>query len=87
MTIVANDLRTRGIQAIRTVLKSSNEAYISVRGKKEFVVLRAEDYDRLRMYELDAAYLQAKRDIERGDYTIQSADEHIRGLKNALQDS
>lgn len=87
MTIVANDLRTKGVKAIKEVLEGAQEAFISVRGKKEYVVLKSEDYEKLKSYELDIAYLEAMKDLKEGAYSVQSADEHIRGLKDALQDN
>ncbi|OQX72516.1 MAG: prevent-host-death protein [Campylobacteraceae bacterium 4484_4] len=87
MTIVANELRTKGVKAIKEILESAEEVFISVRGKKEYVVLKSEDYEKLKSYELDIAYLEAMHDIEAGDYKEQSAQEHLQSLKDALQNS
>lgn len=84
MTIVANDLRTKGIQILKEALKDADEAFISVRGASEFVVMRAERYEKLNSYELDIAYMEALRDIKNGDFKSVSADEHIKELKDAL---
>jgi prevent-host-death family protein len=86
MTIVANDLRTKGVQILKEALSGADEAFISVRGEPKFVVMRAEEYEKLKSYELDIAYMEAMRDIKNGDFKSLSADEHIKELKNALQD-
>ncbi len=86
MTIVANELRTKGVKALNEALQHEEEAYISVRGKPEYVVMKAEKYAKLKELELDIAYLEAIRDLEKGDYTTESAKTHIESLKNALRD-
>ena len=85
MTIAANDLRTKGVQILSDALSKEDEAYISVRGEPKFVVLRTEDYEKLKSYELDVAYMEAMRDIEEGHYKVLNAEEHIKELKDALQ--
>lgn len=85
-TITANDIKTRGVQAIREAMtKNKKEAFISVRGNNEFVVLPFESYDRLRNYELDIAYLESMMDIANGDYKEQTAQEHIEQLFKRLK--
>ncbi len=84
MTIVANDLRTKGIKILKDALKDADEAFISVRGEPEFVVMSAKNYEKLKSYELDIAYMEAMRDIKNGDFKTLSAKEHIKELKDAL---
>lgn len=84
MSIVANDLRTKGIKALKEALEGNDEAFITVRGESEYVVMKTENYEKLKSYELDVAYIQAMRDIENGDFKSVTADEHIKELKNAL---
>ncbi|MDM8564323.1 type II toxin-antitoxin system prevent-host-death family antitoxin [Candidatus Halobeggiatoa sp. HSG11] len=47
MIIVANDLRTKGVHAIKEVLTQYKDAIISVRGKPKYVVLEKKRYDEL----------------------------------------
>ena len=84
MTIVANDLRTKGVGIFKEALKDSDEVFISVRGESEFVVMRTEMYEKLKSYELDVAYMEAMQDIKNGDFKTQSASEHLKELKDAL---
>jgi len=86
MTIVANDLRTKGVQILKEALSEADEAFISVRGEPEFVVMRAENYEKLKSYELDIAYMEAMKDIKNGNFKSLSAEEHIKELKDALRD-
>jgi prevent-host-death family protein len=86
MTIVANDLRTKGIKILKKALKDTDKVFISVRGKSEYVVMHVEDYEKLKSYELDIAYMKAMKDIKNGDFKSVSADEHIKEFKDALQE-
>ncbi len=84
MTIVANDLRTKGVGIFKEALKDADEVFISVRGESEFVVMRTEMYEKLKSYELDVAYMESMKDIKNGDFKSQSAAEHLKELKDAL---
>lgn len=48
MTIMANDLKTRGVTILDEALKLDDEAIISVRGKSKYVVMDLEHYNYLR---------------------------------------
>jgi len=50
---------------------------ISVRGKVKYVVLTADDYEALRLAEIEIAYQQSILDIKEGRYVIESADQHL----------
>jgi len=65
-TIKANDLRIKGVSVIKNVLNVLPEAFISVYGKKRYVVIEIERFQYLRNCELDAALLEAKEDQESG---------------------
>ena len=79
-TIVANDLKTKGIRAISEVVDVANEAIISIRGKNKFVVLPIETYNHLRECELESALAEAKRDLESGNFIEESVEEHIKRI-------
>jgi len=66
--ITANDLKTKGIPIIEEALTDQDEAVITVRGRPKYVVMTMEHYDYLRECELDAALLEAKRDIAEGRF-------------------
>ena len=74
-TITANDLKTKGISCI-----TGKETLITVHGKTQYVVLDIDLYERFREAELEVAVLQAKRDIENGDFIHESVRDHIKRI-------
>ena len=86
VTLTANKLKVQGVSSIKRALEESREVIISVRGKPKYVVMEIEEYDRLRESEIEAAWYQARLDIERGQYTEETADEHIARIRAELSD-
>ncbi|WP_428737688.1 prevent-host-death protein [Sulfurimonas sp.] len=84
MTIMANDLKTRGVTILDEALKLEDEAIISVRGKSKYVVMDLEHYNYLRECELEAALIQTHKEIEEGKAKTLTAEEHIEALHNDL---
>ena len=84
MTIMANDLKTRGVTLLDEALKQDDEAIISVRGKSKYVVMDLEHYNYLRECELEAALIETHKEIKEGRAKILTADEHIKALHNDL---
>jgi PHD/YefM family antitoxin component YafN of YafNO toxin-antitoxin module len=84
MTISANEVKKRGVSLFDSLLESSDELIISVRGKEKYVVIDIERYRNFRANELDLAYLKVMKDIEEGKVKKQSAAEHIAELENEL---
>ena len=84
MTIMANDLKTRGVTLLDEALKQDDEAIISVRGKSKYVVMDLEHYNYLRECELEAALIETHKEIQEGRSKILSADEHIKALHDDL---
>jgi PHD/YefM family antitoxin component YafN of YafNO toxin-antitoxin module len=80
-TISANELKTKGVTSIDAALADGQEAVISVRGKDRYVVMDLEAYNRLRVCELEAALVQAKREIAEGKGIEESVDEHLARLQ------
>ena len=80
-TIVANDLKTRGIKAIEDALLGQLEAPVSVRGKVKYVVMSQQQYQYLRECELKAALAESKADLAGGSYVKQTVIQHIESLK------
>jgi len=58
-------------------LQDEQEAMITVRGKNQYVVMRIEQYHYLREMELEAALLEVRRDIRKGNVICESADAHV----------
>jgi hypothetical protein len=82
--LTANDLKTRGVAAIESLLATQPEAMISVRGKDRFVVMDVAHYHYLRECELDAALARSQADIAAGRYVVESAQEHMARLEAML---
>lgn len=82
--LTANDLKTRGVAAIETILATQPEAMISVRGKDRFVVMDVAHYHYLRECELDAALAQTQADLAAGRFVAESAEAHVARLTTAL---
>lgn len=75
--LTANDLKTRGVAAIESLLATQPEAMISVRGKERYVVMEVAQYHYLRECELDAALAQSQADLAGGRFVVESAQAHM----------
>ena len=84
MIINANEIKTKGVSIFANLLEKFDELIINVRGKNQYVVLDIERYKELRANELDLAYLKSLQDIEKANFKVQSAQEHIDELRNEL---
>ena len=80
MIITANELKTRGISLVEKLIKQTGELFVSVRGKKKFVILPIEEYERLKEAELESIIRQAEKDYEEGRYIVETAEEHFERL-------
>jgi len=81
-TIAANELKTRGISSISEQLADEPEAFISVRGKKRYVVMDIKHFQYPRECELEAALLEAKADLAAGRVKVESVEEHMKRIKD-----
>jgi len=79
-TVAANDLKTQGVSSLNKVLKNAPEAMITVRGKNKFVVMKMDHYHYLREMELEAALLEAKRDVAADNTIAESVDAHVKRI-------
>ena len=75
--ITANDLKVQGISAIDDLVAQNEGVIITVRGKEKYVVLSIEEYNQLRIYELEMAIIEAKKDIAEGKVLSNSVEEHL----------
>jgi len=80
MIITANEIKTKGISYISKLIDKYNEIFISVRGKKKFVILPIEEYERLKEAELEKAIRDAEKDYEEGRFIVETAEEHFKRL-------
>ena len=75
--IVANDLKRCGVSVLANALAEDDEVTITVRGKKQYVVMTTEHYNKLREYELAAAVAEARADYDTGRFKECSVAEHL----------
>jgi ribosomal protein S1 len=75
--VTANELKTKGVSRIDEITDSGDEAIISVHGKHRYVILTMEQYNYLRECELEAAVIEAKKDIEEGNVIRETVEQHI----------
>ena len=80
-TVVANNLKTKGIKAIEEALLDQLEAPISVRGQVKYVVMSQEQYQYLRECELEAALAESRADLAGGRFVKETVTQHIKRLK------
>jgi PHD/YefM family antitoxin component YafN of YafNO toxin-antitoxin module len=79
--LTANDLKTKGVAAIESILAERSEAIVSVRGKERFVVMDIAQYHYLRECELEAALAETRADLAAGRFVQESPKEHVARLK------
>jgi len=80
MILTANDIKTKGISFVEKLIKKYNEVFITVRGKKKFVILPIEEYEKLKEAELEKIIREAEEDYKQGRIIKESAEEHFKRL-------
>ncbi|KAF0279274.1 type II toxin-antitoxin system Phd/YefM family antitoxin [Spiribacter aquaticus] len=80
--LTANELKTRGVSAIEDALKSDDEAMVSVRGERRYVVMDMTQYTHLRECELEAALAESRADLGAGRFVRESAEAHVERLSS-----
>lgn len=81
--ITANEIKTRGVNAIEDAMGEAGEATITVHGKEKYVVLTLSQYHYLRECELEAALLETRKDLKEGRFQTESVDEHLKRIRHA----
>lgn len=81
--LTANDLKTKGVAAIESILAEHSEAIVSARGKERFVVMDIAQYHYLRECELEVALAEARVDLAAGQFVQESPEEHVARVKSA----
>jgi len=56
-----------------------------VRGRDRYVIMGMEEYNRLRVCELEAALYETRQQIATGEFVEESIDEHIARIRNAAK--
>ncbi len=80
MNISLNQLTNQNISLIENNLNENKELIITVDGEERFVIMLREHYQYLRECELEVALYQSKSCLERGDFVIESVDDHIKRI-------
>ena len=78
--LAANELKTAGVGAISRALEHDSEAGVSVRGQLRYVVVEAQEFQRLRDLELELALLETRADLSAGRCLEESVDAHLARL-------
>ena len=78
--ITANQLKTKGVSVIESILTDKKELIISVRGKEKYVIMDMEQYNYLRECELDAAIHETRADYQSGKYVTESVEAHVKRI-------
>ncbi len=86
MVIPANDLKTKGVSIIESMLETLDEVLISIRGKNKYVVVDMNRYNYLRECELEKALRDTKEDLKNGRSRVLTSAQHFEELDNALRD-
>lgn len=81
-SVTANDLKTKGVSILEEITSNEGEAIITVRGKDKYVVLTMNEYNYLRECELEAALIEAKKDMQNGNFNTDSIDNHINRISD-----
>ena len=78
--LTANELKIKGVSAIKKAITDNTEALITVRGKTEYIVLPVEKYNYLRECELEVAVMESRKDLEDGRFIEESVEDHIKRI-------
>jgi len=83
-TVVAGEIKKRGVSAFAAALEDDGEAVITVHGKSRYVVMTTEKYNQLRESELTQAVREAREDYEAGRISDKSVEDHMRRLDDEV---
>lgn len=83
-TIIAGDIKKRGVSAFAAALEEDGEAVITVRGKSRYIVMTMQKYNELREFELGQAVREARADYEAGRIADKSVEDHMRRLDDEI---
>lgn len=80
MIITANELKRKGVSFVSNLLEKFENVFVSVRGNKKYVILKIEDYEKLKELEIENAIKEAEKDLKEDKYVVESAEEHFKRL-------
>ncbi|MCX7736422.1 MAG: type II toxin-antitoxin system Phd/YefM family antitoxin [Candidatus Kapabacteria bacterium] len=77
--ITSNEIKTKGISIIDALGDNNDGAVITVKGKRKYVVIPIEKYNKLRELELELAVQEVRKDLTEGKY-YSGIEEHIKRI-------
>ena len=83
-SLVAGEIKKRGVSAFAKALEQDGEAVITVHGKSRYVVMTMQKYNELRESELAQAVREARADYEAGRIADKSIEDHLRRLDDEI---
>lgn len=86
MTIMANEIKTKGVSSFDALFEKFSEIIISVRGKNKYVVVPFEEFEEYRAYKLDSAHQEVMQNIADSKYHT-NIQKHFDNIEEALKDA
>ena len=83
-TVVAGEIKKRGVSALDAALTDEDEAVITVRGRSKYVVMTIQKYNELRESELTQAVREARADYKAGRVADRSVEDHLRRIDDEI---
>ena len=84
MTIMANEVKTKGVSVFDALLEKFSEVIINVRGQNKYCVIPFEEYEEYRAYKLDMAHKEVMQNIEEGKYHS-DINRHFEEIEKAIK--
>ena len=83
-TVIAGEVKKRGVSALAHALEKDDAAVITVRGQSRYVVVTMEKYNQLRESELAQAVREARADYDAGRISDRSVADHMRRMDDEI---
>jgi len=83
-TLVAGEIKRRGVSAFADALEEDGEAVITVRGRSRYIVMTLEKYNQLRESELAEAVREERADYKAGRISDRSIEEHMKRCQDEV---
>ncbi|MBL7116163.1 MAG: type II toxin-antitoxin system Phd/YefM family antitoxin [Kiritimatiellae bacterium] len=83
-TVIAGEVKKRGVSAFAAALEEDDEAVITVRGESRYVVMTMDKYNQLRELELTQAVREARADYDADRISDESVEDHMRRIDNEI---
>ena len=83
-TVIAGEIKKRGVSALAAALEEEDEAVITVRGESRYVVMTMDKYNQLRESELTQAVREARADYDAGSISDESVKDHMQRIDNEI---